>query len=92
MILGFHSCTKIKLNLGHDVSFKEIVKAMYGTHASRFGGELSMSQIQAYISKHHSDEDIDGFFDASEKPLQYVTGKVPKGAVWLRLGLRNIFQ
>ena len=92
MILGCHSCAKIKLNLGHDVSFKEIVKT-YGTHASRFTGQLSMSQIQTFISKHHSDEEIHGFLDASKKPLQYVTvDKVPLGAVWLRLSLSNIFQ
>ena len=70
--------------MGDDVPFNEIVKTMYGTHASRFTGQLSMSQIQEYISKHHSDEKIHGFLDASKKSLQYVTGdKVPLGAVWL---------
>jgi len=79
---GFHLCPE-----GHDVSVDVIVKTMF-PHGAGFTGQLLMSQIWEYISKHHSDMEILGFYDASKKPLQYnyVTDtKVPLGAVWLRL-------
>ena len=80
----------------HNVVFSEIVNTMYGKHAkhaSHFTGQLSLSQINEYISKRHSDENIHGFLDESKKAIPYVTDEeVPLGAVWLRLGLRNSFQ